>query len=87
MTCKNTFFILNKDPEYDGTCPCADFKLPEIYVSTHCWRHACDICEYSGLHIEGDCSKEKAVDILRQIRKIWSNTDWTIYLNGEVVNG
>ena len=84
MTCK---FILKHDKEYDGSCPCSDFELDGFHVSTHCWRVSCIVCEHSGLHIHGKCDIHQAQQILRQIKVLWDTTDWTIYLNGEVVNG
>ncbi len=41
------------DPDYDGSCPCADFEVDGTKFLAHCWR-ICGRCVHAGLHYEGD---------------------------------
>ena len=76
------FNIFKLDPEYDGYCPCLNFKLEGIKANIHCWRANCaEGCEFSGIHVIGsEISKmaEIGEETLKQLEKTWSHTEWVI---------
>jgi hypothetical protein len=83
--------LLENEQEYDSSCPCFHFFLPELKLrlDCSCWRMDNEF-EYSGLTIFGDYPEVEldylANFILDNITERWSNTDWQYSVNGKVKN-
>lgn len=71
----------------EGGCPCGEFYIAGINIEFDCWRtaHRPDGKAGSLITIKADDDLEPpreyleqiAKECLKQIRELWSNTDWT----------
>jgi len=82
-------WLINENKyEYDGSCPCFYFVIPEyeIELDCSCWRTGG--FKFSGLAVsdkKDDYSysdlKDLTILIMSEITERWSNTDWEYRIN------
>jgi hypothetical protein len=60
------YSLLNRDPDYDGSCPCFELSEPGLRVVGHCWRtryKSCR-CRFAGVHVWGPAWAGQRVKVL-----------------------
>ena len=61
--------VLRLDPDYNGSCPYAEFDLDGAHIRLHCWR-VCSGCDGCGIHVRGDRA------IAERIKPLLDAMDW-----------
>ena len=86
---KSIDYIFNLDKQFEGSCPCFDFKRKidgfKLTVSGHCWRtdRGKVECPYSGVHLWSDMPLADLKKIGKALGKRLDEADW--YGHWEVV--
>lgn len=71
------FDVLALDPNYDGSCPCADVVIGGVRLLIHCWR-TCSDCTYAGVHFTGPDGREVAERVVPLLKASWGS-EWQTF--------
>jgi hypothetical protein len=83
MQVLSNVFPMTLNPDWDGSCPCAELAGKGFEVKTDCWRTGSHP-KGCAVHVTGKLSSEDKLKVATHVAKNsgWRRHDWHIYIDG-----